>query len=79
MRMPHASRDVFLGNITGQSFIEDQLRALEKIARKNGRAVAIGHPYDETLAVLKLWLPDARRRGFEFVPISTIAALECAC
>ena len=79
MRMPHASRDVFLDNITEQSFIEEQLRALEKVARKNGRAVAIGHPYDETLAVLKLWLPDARRRGFEFVPISTIAALECAC
>ena len=41
MRIPHASRDVFLDNITEQSFIEDQLRALEKIARKNGRAVAI--------------------------------------
>ncbi|HJN61502.1 MAG TPA: divergent polysaccharide deacetylase family protein [Alphaproteobacteria bacterium] len=49
------------------------------MARQTGRAVAIGHPYDETLEVLERWLPDARRRGFEFVPISTIAALECAC
>lgn len=78
-RIPHASRDVFLDNFAEQSFIENQLRALEKVARDTGRAVAIGHPYDETLAVLKRWLPDARRRGFEFVPISTIAALECAC
>ena len=78
-RMPYASRDVFLDNLAEQSFIEDQLRVLEKIARETGRAVAIGHPYDETLAVLKRWLPDARRRGFEFVPISTIAAMECAC
>ncbi|MDP7641175.1 MAG: divergent polysaccharide deacetylase family protein, partial [Alphaproteobacteria bacterium] len=53
--------------------------ALERVARQTGRAVAIGHPYDETLEVLERWLPDARRRGFEFVPISTIAALECAC
>ena len=46
---------------------------------ETGRAIAIGHPYDETLEVLRRWLPDARKRGFEFVPISTIAALECAC
>lgn len=78
-RMPYASRDVFLDNLAEQSFIEEQLRVVEKVARETGRAVAIGHPYDETLAVLQRWLPDARKRGFEFVPISTIAALECAC
>jgi polysaccharide deacetylase 2 family uncharacterized protein YibQ len=78
-RMPYASRDVFLDHLAEQSSIEDQLRAVEKVARETGRAVAIGHPYGETLAALKRWLPDARRRGFEFVPISTIAALECAC
>ncbi|MDA0229907.1 MAG: divergent polysaccharide deacetylase family protein [Proteobacteria bacterium] len=78
-RMPFASRDVFLDNSLEKSFIEDQLRAVEELARETGRAVAIGHPHNETLAVLKRWLPDARKRGFEFVPISTIAALECAC
>ncbi len=78
-RMPYASRDVFLDSLAEQSFIEGQLRIVEKVARQTGHAVAIGHPYDETLEVLKRWLPDARNRGFEFVPISTIAALECAC
>ncbi|MEE8171708.1 MAG: divergent polysaccharide deacetylase family protein [Alphaproteobacteria bacterium] len=78
-RMPYASRDVFLDSLAEQSFIESQLRIVEKVARQSGHAVAIGHPYDETLEVLKRWLPDARKRGFEFVPISTIAALECAC
>ena len=78
-RMPYASRDVFLDNLAEQGFIEGQLRAVEKVARQTGRAVAIGHPYDKTLEVLRRWLPDARKRGFEFVPISTIAALECAC
>jgi len=78
-RMPYASRDVFLDSLAEQSFVERQLRQVERVARQTGRAVAIGHPYDETLEVLERWLPDARKRGFEFVPISTIAALECAC
>lgn len=78
-RMPYASRDVFLDNSTEPGFIEDQLRRVEQVARQSGHAVAIGHPRAETLEVLKRWLPDARERGFEFVPISTIAALECAC
>ena len=78
-RMPFASRDVFLDSVAERGFIEGQLRVVEKVARQTGHAVAIGHPYAETMEVLKRWLPDARERGFEFVPISTVAALECAC
>ena len=78
-RMPYASRDVFLDNSAEPGFIEDQLRRVEQVALQSGHAVAIGHPRVETLKALKRWLPDARERGFEFVPISTIAALECAC
>ena len=77
--MPYASRYVFLDNLADRSFIEGQLRLLEQVARQSGRAVAIRHPYKETIEVLQRWLPKARKRGFEFVPISTIAALECAC
>ncbi len=78
-RMPFAARDVFLDSVAEKGFIESQLRVVEKVARRYGHAVAIGHPYAETMQVLKRWLPDARARGFEFVPISTVAALECAC
>lgn len=77
--MPFASRDVFLDSVAEKGFIEGQLRVLERVARQSGHAVAIGHPYASTMEVLKRWLPDARARGFEFVPISTVAALECAC
>lgn len=77
--MPFAARDVFLDTVADEKFIERQLRILEKVARETGHAVAIGHPYAETMAVLQRWLPEARKRGFEFVPISTVAALECAC
>ena len=78
-RIPFAARDVFLDSIADEKFVERQLRILEKIARKTGHAVAIGHPYSETMAVLQRWMPEARKRGFKFVPISTVAALECAC
>ena len=54
-------------------------RAAMILRHQGAPGFAFGHPYDETLEVLERWLPDARRRGFEFVPISTIAALECAC
>lgn len=78
-RMPYASRDIFIDNLVDRSYIERQLSLLERVAQKSGRAVAIGHPHEETIDALVRWLPEARKRGFEFVPISTIAAFECAC
>ena len=59
--------------------VEDQLALLEHMARERGYAVAIAHPYDETFAALEAWLPAARDRGLRIVPISAVAALECAC
>lgn len=78
-RMPHASRDVFIDSLADQNFIEGQLKLLERVARNSGRAVAIAHPRAETIDALESWLPKAHKRGFRFVPISTIAALECSC
>ncbi len=77
--MPFASRDVFIDNLVDRSSIERQLNLLEHVAHQSGRAVAIGHPHEETIDALVRWLPQARKRGFKFVPISTIAELECAC
>ncbi len=78
-RMPHASRDIFIDHLVERSYIERQLSLLEHVAHRSGHAVAIGHPHKETIEALMRWLPEARKRGFEFVPISTIAALECSC
>jgi hypothetical protein len=35
--------------------------------------VAIGHPYDETIEAIARWLPQARARGIEPVPIDFAA------
>ncbi len=74
--VPHVARDVFLDNVPEVAAIRAELSRVEAIARKHGTAVAIGHPYDTTLAALRAWLPEARRRGFALVPISAVAAAD---
>lgn len=67
-----AKRDVFIDHVDDPAAIRRQLAELEQIARTAGGAVAIGHPRDATIAVLRTWIPEARSRGLEFVPISRI-------
>jgi polysaccharide deacetylase 2 family uncharacterized protein YibQ len=75
----HAARDVFLDNDLDLASIRRQLALTERIARRRGSAVAIGHPHDATIEALRGWLPSLERRGFVLVPISSIVAREsCA-
>ena len=46
-------RDVFLDHEVTDKFVMKQLNLAIKIAKKNGYAIAIGHPHEETLRVLK--------------------------
>jgi polysaccharide deacetylase 2 family uncharacterized protein YibQ len=48
-------RDIFIDNVKDVSAITLQLRKAENVALKRGFAIAIGHPYPETLAALKAW------------------------
>ncbi|HET6469842.1 MAG TPA: divergent polysaccharide deacetylase family protein, partial [Geminicoccaceae bacterium] len=72
--LPHTSRDVFLDHFPGSRFIERQLQTVEELARRTGSAVAIGHPYDTTLATLARWIPEAKARGFRFVTAGEVIA-----
>ena len=49
-----------------------QLKQTERIARRNGHAIAIGHPHDVTVEVLTDWIPKAQAAGFQLVPLSAI-------
>jgi len=70
--LPTMVRDVFLDNDRSNEAIREQLlRAVTK-ARRHGSAVAIGHPYPETLAVLNEQLPTLREQGIELVSISDL-------
>ena len=70
--VPVISRDVFLDNEPAPDKIEAQLARVEEIARRQGHAVAIGHPRAATLDVLERWLATIEARGFRLVPMSAI-------
>jgi len=59
------NRDVFLDNRQTVAAVLTQLREAEAIARRDGSAVAIGHPHAATLEALEIWIPQARARGVE--------------
>lgn len=66
-------RDIFLDNVITVESVRSQLRKTEDTARRNGYAIAIGHPHPETIAALTAWAADIKGRGFLLAPLSTIA------
>lgn len=70
--IPTIARDVFLDNSRSIENILQALADLEDIARKRGSAVAIGHPYPETIEALHTWIAGAEARGVDLVPLSVL-------
>ncbi|WP_298326646.1 divergent polysaccharide deacetylase family protein, partial [Asticcacaulis sp.] len=69
-RVPMLSRDVFLDHVMTAQGVAASLAKVEDIARKNGLAIAIGHPHDVTIAALTQWLPTLQEKGFQLVPLT---------
>ena len=72
--VPNTTRDIFLDHVIDLDSIRRQLARTEKLARRNGSAVAIGHPHGVTIQALKEWLPGLEARGFTLAPISAVVA-----
>lgn len=66
-------RHVFLDNNNDFDYISGQLQLTEKIARKNGYAIAIGHPKSQTGRALKTWLETLPEKNIRLVPLSELA------
>ncbi|MGB3384358.1 MAG: divergent polysaccharide deacetylase family protein [Marinomonas sp.] len=64
------SRDVFLDNIRMEKAIDKQFSRLIKLAKRNGEALAIGHPYPETMAYLKKRLVALEKDGVKLVALT---------
>ena len=71
-KVKYISRNVFLDNKDKFDYIMRQLHQVEKIARQNGYAVAIGHPKAQTHNALKVWLPTLKSRNIRLVHLSEI-------
>lgn len=65
-------RDVFLDTDPAPERIRAELARLVRLAKAHGSAVAIGHPYEATLAVLEAELPRLADAGVRLVPISEL-------
>lgn len=71
-----AGRDIFLDDVPGEEEVTRQLQALVRQAKRHGIAIAIGHPRDPTLTVLKEWL--SRDHGVTLVPLDEAMRLKAS-
>jgi polysaccharide deacetylase 2 family uncharacterized protein YibQ len=70
-QLPFAERDIFLDHVVEAEFIRGQCRRLVQEAKRQGQAVAIGHPHDLTVRILAEQLPGLKG-AVELVPASAI-------
>ncbi|HET7084840.1 MAG TPA: divergent polysaccharide deacetylase family protein [Rhizomicrobium sp.] len=68
------ARDVFLDDDPRAPAVSAALEMLAREARRNGAAIAIGHPHDVTLRLLAAWL--AEDHGVTLVPLDEAIRLK---
>jgi hypothetical protein len=76
LAMRSDKRDVFLDNKQEVDSTESQLRKLIRIAKTEGSAVGICHPYPSTVAALRR-LPESMDDGVALVSLSHIVNERC--
>jgi polysaccharide deacetylase 2 family uncharacterized protein YibQ len=75
--VPVTRRNVFLDNDRSPRVIRNQFRQLLDQARREGAAIGIGHPYPETIAVLKRELGKLEASGsVRLIPASQLIQLQ---
>ncbi len=68
--VPSPQRDIFLDHDQSLSSVKSQFMKTIERAKRTGTALAIGHPYASTLAVLEEMLPKLQSLGVRLVPVS---------
>ena len=67
--VPAIKRDVFLDSDPAPESVAQEFERLKALARERGLAVAIGHPYPDTLAFLERAIPGLVEEGIQLVPL----------
>lgn len=71
--IPSVQRDIFLDDTAhDESFVRQQMKRLIKLAKKQGYAVAIGHPHKITLSVLEQELSNLNNEEVELVTVNEL-------
>lgn len=71
-QVPSLKRDIFLDNDRNPQAIGEQFDQLLRIAKRRGNAIAIGHPYPETIQYLAEVIPSLHELGVELVPVNQL-------
>ena len=74
--VPTAARNVFLDNQANEAYTMGQLREAAAIARRDGSAIAIGHPRPTTLAAVKAMIPELEASGIRFVLVRDLVSTD---
>jgi polysaccharide deacetylase 2 family uncharacterized protein YibQ len=72
MKIKTARRDVFLDDVQTYEHSSGQIRRLVALARQNGHALAIGHPFPSTLAALRDAVPWLKRQKVALVFVAEL-------
>lgn len=74
--LPYGIRDVFLDNSADLLSIKKQIKTLIETAKKNGKAIGIGHVGPQgpnTARAIREMLPEFEKAGIQLVPLSELA------
>jgi len=74
--IPNTARNVFLDNVPTRQAVRVQLQKLIAIAKREGTALGIGHPYPGTVAVLAEELGKLEQQGVRLLPVSRLIELQ---
>lgn len=72
MALPCGQRDIFLDSEVSEEFILRQVYQLIRLCKQKGEAIAIGHPYPETLRILPEVIKKIEEAGIKIVPVSQV-------
>jgi polysaccharide deacetylase 2 family uncharacterized protein YibQ len=74
--VPSIDRNVFLDNELDEKAIAFQFSRLLRLARKQGTALAIGHPHPETLRLLEREIPKLGQQGLHLLSVGELIRLQ---
>jgi len=73
LKLPYALVDRAIDDEMTAQAIDGRLREIERIARRNGVAVALARPHPLSLARIAVWLPGLDAKGLALVPVTAVA------
>jgi polysaccharide deacetylase 2 family uncharacterized protein YibQ len=75
-KVPSLKRDIFLDHEPTIEFIEKQFLELIALSKRRGYAIAIAHPYKNTIDFLQENIPRLEALEIDLVPVSQVVYSE---